>query len=491
MDFKKFYDLISDHEKLKYLDVLLQSNKKLQQDFKLKVSIDPKIQVEDNNYSLSFAQLVEYFKNSFEADFSDVNFTDFDWEDIYIPRDRYVEDWELVENYCCGLVSDLFISVKDLFIQKLVEARYRELLAASIALYDVCENLDIDDGDYCVADCIFDTFYSESNEVLKFISKKIENVSALNTEIVDSLLQFFTFIFSEYENKNFGEKELETLIYIIMLKIEDSSKIFNLFANNSFKFFPRISDFLINKHSNEDKWVDFAINHYKKDRTIAEKLLQKLNKTDSEKFISVAFSLIKNPFANKDNLIDLPIDEVYYTYEYINRFLLPMINYKEHKLLFVAVNLNLANSLNQIENYISVRDYLSLEQKQLFIKKIIYKELEIKVYIVENKLDEAKEILKRNSTLNNLKELIRPFTTIDPDFCFNYITSFIDEKIQTERGRDVYYQIACLLNFSRELKGFNAKTLQYSKKLYVSNTRLSALKDEFIKAKLINPLNNL
>ncbi|HRW22215.1 MAG TPA: hypothetical protein P5509_09585, partial [Bacteroidales bacterium] len=366
MDFKKFYDLISDHEKLKYLDVLLQSNKKLQQDFKLKVSIDPKIQVEDNNYSLSFAQLVEYFKNSFEADFSDVNFTDFDWEDIYIPRDRYVEDWELVENYFCGLVSDLFISVKDLFIQKLVEARYRELLAASIALYDVCENLDIDDGDYCVADCIFDTFYSESNEVLKFISKKIENVSALNTEIVDSLLQFFTFIFSEYENKNSEEKELETLIYIIMLKIEDSSKIFNLFANNSFKFFPRISDFLINKYSNEDKWVDFAINHYKEDRTIAEKLLQKLNKTDSEKFISVAFSLIKNPFANKDYLIDLPIDEVYYTYEYINRFLLPMINYKEHKLLFVAVNLNLANSLNQIENYISVRDYLSLEQKQLF-----------------------------------------------------------------------------------------------------------------------------
>lgn len=130
-----------------------------------------------------------------------------------------------------------------------------------------------------------------------------------------------------------------------------------------------------------------------------------------------------------------------------------------------------------------------------FENKLLYhqysdKLLKINIYIIENKIDKAKDIVKQSSSLYNLLTFIKPFMHIDPQFCFDYITSFADKTIKTERGRNVYSQIAELLVFLKNLEGFNEKTMRYAKIIYHSNTRLSALKDEFIKAKLLIPFDN-
>lgn len=420
MEFKKFYVSVSDSEKLRYLESLLSSNKNLQQDFKSKVSIVPNTIEENNN--LTFSELVEKFKEKFEANISSVDFSDFDREDVHIPNDHYVEEWELVDDYFIGLVSDLFFPVKDLFLEKLIENKFSELLAAFYALYYVSQNLDIGEGDYCTEDTVRDSFLNKCFEITKLILEKIKNISKFDSNTSDSIIMFFDYFFLDSLKDEYFEKNIESLLYEMIIKLDDNSKLFNLFQKYRFDHFHRISAHLMETNSNEESWIKYAYKHYQNDVMIAEKLLLKLHKTNTEKFISVAFTLIKNPSDYfEEESFSYQLDDIYYGNSTWNVFLCPLVNYEEHKSLFIAVNLNLVNSKNNIDYYVKVRDYLSLEQKQKFIHVLWSTQLKIKVYIIENEKDKAKELIEENTSLSQLKELLEPFTDIEPEYTYNYI----------------------------------------------------------------------
>jgi hypothetical protein len=486
MDFTFFYNSVSDSEKLKYLEALLKSNVKLQQDFKSKVSIAPNPQTAEINNNQTFAELVEEFKNKFEINFSSLDVDDFDWEDVHIPNDYYVEEWELIDDYFIGQVSDLFIPVKDLFLEKLIENKFSELLAAFYALYYVSQNLDIEEGDYCNADTVRDSFLNNCFEITKLILEKIKNISKFDSNTNESLIMFFDYFFLDsLEDENF-EKNIESLLYEMIIKLDDNSKLFNLFQKYRFEHFHRISTHLMETNSNEESWMEYAYKHYQNDVMIAEKLLLKLHKTNTEKFISVAFTIINDPTNYKEEeSYSYQLDDMYYGNSTWNVFLCPLVNYQEHKSLFIAVNLNLVNSKNNIDYYVKVRDYLSLEQKQKFIHVLWSTQLKIKVYIIENEKDKAKELIEENTSLSQLKELLEPFTDIEPEYIYNYILSFINDQIKTARGRDEYSLIADLLNFAISLNVCGGKTYDFALALCNRNKRLIALKDELRKAGLI------
>ncbi len=486
MNFTNFYKSISDNEKLKYLETLLESNVKLQQDFKSKVAIVPNPQTAEINNNQTFAELVDGFKEKFTRDFSSIDFADFDWEDIHIPRGHYVEEWELIEDYFRDQVADLFIPVKDFFLEKIIEGKYTDILAACYAMYSVCQNIEIEEDDYCSAETLRDSFLDGCFEVTEIIVEKIKNIHRFESNISEVLIMFFRYYFSHMKKDLYFEKKIESLLFEMQIKLADSSELYNLFQKYRFVHFPRISLHLIETNSTEELWIDYALKQYQNDALIAENLLLKLHKINTEKFISVAFTLINNPTSYKEeNSYSYPLDDLYYGIANWNDFLYPLVNYQEHKSLFIAVNLNLVNSQNDINYYLNVRDYLTVIQKHKFINVLWSTQQKIKVFIIENELAKAKEILDNNISLNTLKELIEPFKDIEPEFTYNYILSFVNEIISSVRGRESYSDIAALLNFAKTLNVCDGKTVDFAKRICDENKRLTALKDEFIKAGLI------
>lgn len=486
MDFKTFYYSISDSKKLKYLEELLQSKLKLQQDFKSKLAEIPHTKTIEVGNNQTFAELVAEFKKKFENTFSSIDFSDFDWEDIYIPSGHYVEEWELIDDYFNDQISALFIPVKDLLLDKLIENKIPELLAALYSLYSVSQNFDINEGDYCSADTVRNGFLDGCFEVTTMVFEKIKNVPKLEPNISKVLIMFFDYYFSEQQKDHYIEKQLESLLFEFQTKLEDNSELYNLFKKYSFEHFPRISLHLIETNSTEESWQKYALKQYQNDALIAEKLLLKLHKTNTEKFISVAFTLINDPTSYNDEKNDTYLlDDLYYANAIWNEFLCPLLNYEEHHSLFIAVNLNLVNSKNDISYYLKVRDYLSEEQRQKFINVLWSTRHKVEVYIIENEFDKAKDVIYNCSTLATLKNLIEPFKDIDPEFAYNYVLSFVNEIIGSVRGRDLYSDIAALLNFAKTISVCGGRTYEFAKKICDENKRLTALKDEFRKAGLI------
>lgn len=487
MDFKDFYNNISDAEKLRYLEKLLESNSDLQKEFKDSVSIKPvELVADEPTTNIAFAEIVANYTQKFEEDFSLEDFSEVDWSDIYYQDDHYVDEWELVEEYFSDKVVELFAPIKDLFIELLINAKYNEILAAFFALYDVCQNLEIDEGDYCSEDCVRSSFSNCCVDLVKFMNSKVESIAGANKNIDDALLQFFEHFFKEHENNPYFEKEIEELIYTFLIKSNDTKEFFKLFEIDNFETFPKISSYLIEKNSSVDSWLSFALNSYRLDTAIAEKLLLLLHKIDTKKFISIALSLVNNPLGyEKEDFYRYEIDDIYNNDQGWNEFLCPLLNYYDHEILFIIVNLNLANKTDKLDYYLNVSKYLDEAQKEKFIKVVWRQELKIRIYISENKIDQAKDIIIQNNSLSQLISLLAPFKKLEPEFCFNFITSFIDNKIKTERGRDVYATMANILNFAGELDGFSSLAKEYSAKLCTQNNRLSALRDEFKKAGLI------
>ncbi|MDD3687278.1 MAG: hypothetical protein PHE56_10985 [Bacteroidales bacterium] len=444
MNFNEFYSNISDAEKLRFLEKMLEKNSDLQKEFKDCVSIKPVEPVaEVQDAKLAFADIVANYSKRFEEDFSQENFSDVDWEEIYYPDSHYVEEWELVENHFADKVEQLYEPIKDLFIELLLNAKYNEILAAFCALYDVCQNLDIEEGDYCTEDCIRNSFSNCSFELVKFVTSKVETVTEANKNIDDALLQFFVHFFKEHENDPYFEKEIEQLVYALLIKSFDTKEFFKLFEIDNFKTFPKICSYLIEKNSSVDSWLKFALKSYQLDTAIAEKLLLHLHKTDTKKFISIALSLVKNPLGyKKEDFYRYEIDDVYHNDQAWNEFLCPLVNYEDHGTLFLIVNLNLANKTENLDYYLKVSKYLDDTQKEMFIKVVWREGFKIRIYIAENKIDQAKDIIIQNKSLSQLISLLAPFKNLEPAYCFSFITSFIDIKIQTERGRHVYSTMA-------------------------------------------------
>jgi hypothetical protein len=145
----------------------------------------------------------------------------------------------------------------------------------------------------------------------------------------------------------------------------------------------------------------------------------------------------------------------------------------------------MANRTNNLDYYLKVNKYLDEAQKEKYIKVVWRQDFKVKIFISENKINQAKDIIIQNNSLTNVLRLIQPFRDIEPDFCYQFITEVIDLKLKTERGRDVYATMAELLVFTVNLPNYDVATKEFSLKLVAQNPRLTALKDEFNKAGLI------
>jgi hypothetical protein len=497
MDFEKFYNLVSDTEKLKYLFDLLKAKSDLQRDFKEKTNcnnlenLDKKEagKCDEFKTDIHFEDLVAKYTEKFEEDFSEIDFSDVDWEDIDFPHDHYVEEWEVVESYFSDQIADLFIPVKDLLLDKIVSGKFTEVLAACCALFDACQNIEIKDGDYCDSDGIRSDFFGNFIEIIQYTEEQIRRFSTRNKSLDEAVIKFFEYFFSKYENDPYFEKDIEGFVYSLVSKSENAENVFKLFEkkNKNFKYFPKISSYLLEKYSNAEQWMNFAIKSYFKDVSIAEKLLLTLHKSDTEKFIAIAFTLTKNTAnyyqENTNNSLDYHF--VNNCNVFWNNFLYPLLNSVEHKPLYVSVNLNLAKNTSDLKYYDNVRSFLNEKQKQEYIDSISYESFKVSVYIVENEIDKAKAILSKNDSLSELLGLIKPFVKSESEYCFNFVTSFIDKKIKTLRGRTVYAEIANLLTFTKNLNSYQQKTDEFVKKICTENNKLSALKDELKNAKLL------
>ena len=164
----------------------------------------------------------------------------------------------------------------------------------------------------------------------------------------------------------------------------------------------------------------------------------------------------------------------------------PNIKFDDDNLFYKQVVLQLCIKNNKIKDYIKIKNYLSVKEKEYLLKNINYRNVyKVEIYNEEKEYDKIKEIVLKNISLWSFEDLMKPILNIYPEFCFKIIKNKATKIISEERGRSAYIQIVSLLLIAKQILDFKLETQNLIMKFYSNKPNLPALKDEFIKAKLV------
>ncbi len=355
MDFKEFYESVTDEAKIGFLTDLLNDNADLQRSFLEKVRFN----LPENTSHLSFSDfegLVAEFTSEIFDQFNEVDISDVDWDNIQ-NTGYYRQDWEIAQEYAENEIMEAFVPVKDFLLECIISNRMEHLAAYLIALYQVCSTIELEDNDENLGDSQTDTWMAGFDESIDYIAKRIAQLpdNAGNYSAVIEL--FFDFSTKVNNDIQFAKKS-EKLLLSLIKKSQNEELIYRKIEKQGVdhSLFPNVFNYLINRYADEEDWLAFALDNYLNEEEISQKLLFYLHEKDTHKFIEIAFKLLEKSSSWNSVLVDL-------------------LTVDAHLELFKRVHLNLSRNNSSLANFTKVFLFLRIEfrkQKLLLKGKVIY-----------------------------------------------------------------------------------------------------------------------
>jgi hypothetical protein len=168
--------------------------------------------------------------------------------------------------------------------------------------------------------------------------------------------------------------------------------------------------------------------------------------------------------------------------DFLQEYVSPQLD----KELFVSVYLRYVAKTLKISDYLIVQKYLNKDDVDKLLREVqFYGDFKAKILEAEQRFDEIKQMIEEKVIKRHFAGVIQPILKVYPDFCFRQIKDLATGTLQTERGRDVYEQIAKWLKLAKKIPGFENDTLLLIQQLYTHKPSLPALKDEMRKAGLV------
>ncbi len=467
MNFKEFYNTISDREKIEFLTKLLVENTDLQRNFMESVKIP--LTIENSSKIINYEEFIIQIKaNCIELNeiFQNIDISEVDW-DNYQGDSHYREDWEIMQEFAEDQINTALEPSKDYLLNCIIENNILELLIYVSALYDVCTSIELDDPNESLGDMQEDTWIAAFETIVNYVIEKLEKIPDSRFDYSNVILLYFRHI-KNYENKIDYAKNTEKLILQILRKTINQKEIFD--KSNELKaerdLSPEIFSYLINKFASENEWLDFAMKNYNKDQGVSESLLKYLHQKDDKKFSDIAYSLLN---ANSNWCT----------------FLADYADENKHRELYKTVFLNLTKKNSSIEKYKKVQKYLNENEKNTFFETIWRNSFKVELLVLEGKTQDAKKIVQNEKSLYDFKDTIKPLYLEDPDFCFAFTRTFLLRSVENERGRSNYEQIANILKATLEIPKYLSQAKNLITEIFNYNKRLSALRSELENAGLV------
>jgi len=467
MDFKTYYNKLSDGQKLKFLNAIISKNKDLQLAL---INFDGAAEIEKDRLSFDrFVKIVNDTMSVYRDKFEGVDTENPDWDNYAPSHSGYIEEWEQYMEASEQEFQVFFDDFKSFSIDLIIQQKVEELTARLIGLYKAVRSAEVPDPVYSFDD-INDYLHDEYKRITADLIEKI-NISALSEPVV---LNAFEHFFQYFK----GAGDMSALLafamedYLIALtgQTTQPKEILAIMDQAAIdrNHFPRLSLMLLKQAGKTDEWLLSAKIFYKLNDDVALQLLEHYFETDKTEFLKLAEELF-----GKDN----------------RRWTRPvsgLITPELSRELFIKVFYRLVVNYSNLEDYKKLRPFLDSSLLEKLLKEVrSNKPFQVQVLAAEQRFEEIKTIVQRNPDDWDYSELIRPVLSVYPEFCFDNIKQKVLRTIKNERGRSAYQQIVGWLQLADTIPGYKPQNRILARELYNHKPNLPALKDELRQGGLV------
>jgi len=468
MNFKEIYKSTNSELKIKFLDLLIAENKKLENKFIefWKESVAPKI--EKSQLPISFTKSVEKYKNNYLADLENIDLEP-NWDDCNCGS-YYRDEWEIAQDEGDNQIEEIFEDVKSELLDLVLSQDIEIFIAAVFGLYEACKQAEIYDKHYAYEDINGELLNQFASLVVTF-SEKIDNAAFNDNKTIEAINEFFNYLDANRTQENSFINLFEPLLLAFATTTNQAQAFLDILVNSKVhqEDIPQLTIKLMQNSFNDNRWIDVALSLYKDNDGVAINLLEYYYTNNSNKFVVLAKELLANKYHNW------------------SKYLEDKVSIKQNKELFFIVIKNLTISESSINHYIKIRDLFDKESFKLFSQELKYKMPFLVEILTYEKDYEAIKLIAKQTKDNDVyfDKIIEPILNIYPDFCFATIKKRLNNKIEHERGRDNYIAMAKTLLLSNNIKGFQKQSHELMMQLYNNKPNLPALRDEFRRAGLM------
>jgi len=446
--------MLTDKQKLQFLENLLQNSKEIQKEFeKYKKRI---VKVESNNED-KFEELVEDIFHQIER----IN------TKCYISYNCYCDYDELYDEALENIMSPFKYEALDRLENKTLYDTCFYLFALNEALL---KEPNIEDDMYILGDdYLYSFFHYLEFDIIEKIAKKLENKTVFENEKEEIVKLIFNL------KKDFS---INLGIFTSILKILIDNKNIANICSEKIDIFPTIIGMQIyDLLENNKEYINLAKKAYLQDREVAKKLLEKLLSLNRyDEYIETSKSLFK-------------IDASYFT-----PIILKEVDFSKNPTFYKQLLSQKCFDNENIKDFIELKKYSNQNEIEDFINRVRNshkRNFLIEILRNEQRFEEILSIAKKiryNSYRDDFIPAIKEIKNIYPQEVLEIVKNYCNEALNSEgRGRDTYqHLVRVLLEVIDEPKiHFSLKEYIYNH-LYNHTPRLPALRDELKKGKLIN-----
>jgi len=481
-------------------EVYLATDQKLRHSFlKQLFNKDRNLQSQFNNFTQAARTKDKMVPSSVDIDalrdevYSELSNIVFD-DEVYDGFDGYHEVTE--DTYIEQLKDEVFTSYQNMTLEYIQKGNLLDALSVVLALYE---------GYYDVQEPGSDEYYDfdEYNNILARIFEEILKslidpfASAIKNEgtskaMLDLFVERYQFYQSKYDKKLAElEKDIIQIVYHFkvfedfILSLITSQSIAEhlefrlrknkLYTVDTVHLFLEIAEVT----EDEDLWLQTAKDFAESDPVIARQLMVKYQYQDD---FAAFYKTAKMAFDKWSDKMDT--------------FLLKNISPTIERVFYITVLEHYVQRTKDIEKYKELKSYWKEVQKITFIKQNKrWSNFYVQILAEEKRYDEILEIANGHtyieppnfvlSDIPSLPLLIQLLVPIYPDQCFEISKNKIDGILVSGRGRSLYQSIATFLQELQNIKGWKMRGKDLASKIYKKHNRLSALRDEMRKAKVV------
>jgi len=466
MDFKSKYTNAPEATKLKFLDAIIQSNDKLQQEF-MNFAGSESNPVAQESYP-DFLELVKTTRQEFLENFEHVDLENPDWDNYNPPHSGYIAEWEQYQQASEQEFEEIFDRFRAEAIDNIIQQKLDELTAMLMGLYEATQDADIPDeydsfGD--VNEHLLDEFQNVMNDIIE----KLKLSAISENTILGATQIFFNYCDAAYPGNIFFAQLFQEYLMALATKTSQADQLLSLLDQSGAecKTLPKLV-LLLNKNAgNKTEWLQSARQFYPESKGVARQLLEYYFENDKGEFLRIATELFEN-------------DKRHWAQQ-----LKDFVSAELDKPLFIKVFYQLTVDEKEIDHFLKIQKLLYPETIQKLLDDIDRdKAFKVQVLAAEERYEEIKTIVEFNPGDWHYVELISPILEIYPEFCFKHIKQKAELTLKNERDRHTYQRIVEWLKLADRIPGFKAENRLFAKELYNYKPNLPALKDEMRKGGL-------
>lgn len=468
--FDQFYHQSSDQLKLSFLEEAFRKYPNLKEDF-LAFYLKPS----DSQLKMTINDPDEFIlanKDSIIEQLQSIDLNEPDWED-YVPRHGgYIPEYEarehLAEDQLAGILAWHVGEVEKYCSEKQFDLAFLLM----ISLYQACSEAELDDE--------YETLPDANDTLIHLLEDQLQICMPLFQAIQLSENQLFTIVsvlFDQFQ-KNYSHDPgfltfFDSFLNAVIHSGSEANIVLDLIEKKKVgHHVPWLLTELHRKSGGEAAWEQSAREVFKKNIHVASALLEFYKTDHKPEFVRIARALW-NEDLFREELAGLYFENM---------------DADDDQDLYKSIVVHLNDRGFSEKYYRKIQSLMGVEERMIYIEKFKRnRPAYVHALSLEGKHDEMLKFAAQHTDRWNFHKMMTFCIKTQAKPGLELLEKTVEKLLKEERGRDFYESIASVMKDSANNPIIQGDVKRLATRLFSEHSRLSALRDELRKARLVDP----